>query len=46
MTENKRTVDAYMEGLRRSDHARILLKGKDAFDREIENPGACRLSPG
>jgi hypothetical protein len=39
MTENKRTVDAYMEGFRRSDHARILLKGEDAFDREIENPG-------
>ncbi len=55
MTENKRTVDAYMEGFRRSDHAGILscltddveweipgafhLKGKEAFDREIENPG-------
>lgn len=55
MTENKRTVDAYMDGFRSSDHARILscltddveweipgafhLKGKDAFDREIENPG-------
>ncbi|MEX2218431.1 MAG: nuclear transport factor 2 family protein [Phycisphaerales bacterium] len=54
MTENKRTVERYMEGFRRGDHAMVLgcladdveweipgwasLKGKEAFDREIENP--------
>jgi uncharacterized protein len=53
MSENKRTVDQYMEGFRRSDHSQILscltddveweipgafhLRGKEAFDREIEN---------
>ena len=53
MTENRRTVHEYMEGFRRSDHARILscltedveweipgmfhVRGKDAFDREIQN---------
>jgi ketosteroid isomerase-like protein len=53
MTENRRTVHEYMEGFRRSDHARILsclkedveweipgmfhIRGKEAFDREIEN---------
>ena len=51
---NKRTVEKYLEGFRRSDHQAILscltddvewvlpglfhLKGKEAFDREIENP--------
>lgn len=54
MSENKKTVDRYMEGFRRSDHAMILscltddvvwdmpgafhLVGKEAFDREVENP--------
>jgi ketosteroid isomerase-like protein len=54
MTENKRTVEKYMEGFRRSDHEEILscltddvewempgafhLTGKEAFDKEIENP--------
>jgi ketosteroid isomerase-like protein len=54
MTRNKRTIEKYMDGFRRSDHAQILscltddvewlipgsfhLVGKDAFDREIENP--------
>jgi uncharacterized protein len=53
MTDNKRTVNRYMEGFRRSDHAQILscltedvewelpglfhLRGKQAFDKEIEN---------
>lgn len=51
---NKRTVETYMDGFRRSDHQLILscltddvewiipgafhLKGKEAFDGEIENP--------
>lgn len=51
---NKRTVDNYMDGFRRSDHQLILscltddvewiipgafhVKGKEAFDKEIENP--------
>ena len=54
MTENKRTVERYMDGFRKSDHAQILscltedvewempgmfhLVGRDAFDKEIENP--------
>jgi uncharacterized protein len=54
MTENKRTVERYMDGFRTSDHAQVLacltddvewempgafhLHGKDAFDKEIENP--------
>ena len=54
MTRNKKTVEAYMEGFRRSDHAMILscltddiewempgafhLAGKEAFDKEVENP--------
>lgn len=54
MTQNKKTVEIYMEGFRRSDHAMILscltddiewempggfrLVGKEAFDKEIENP--------
>lgn len=53
MSENKHTVDKYMDGFRRSDHAQILaclsddveweipgvfqLRGKEAFDKEIEN---------
>jgi ketosteroid isomerase-like protein len=54
MSSNRRTVEKYIEGFRRSDHQAILscltddiewmlpgminLKGKAAFDREIENP--------
>ena len=54
MSENKRTVERYVDGFRKGDHAGILscltddvewrmpgwfrLEGKDAFDREIENP--------
>ena len=54
MTDNKRAVETYMEGFRRSDHAMVLscltddvvwdmpgffhLTGKNAFDKEIENP--------
>ena len=54
MSEIKETVERYMEGFRRSDHAMILscltddvvwdmpgafhLVGKEAFDREVENP--------
>ena len=54
MTENKRAVEKYMDGFRRSDHELILscltddiewempgafhLIGKEAFDKEIENP--------
>lgn len=53
MTENKRTVEAYMSAFRRTDHAGVLAcltddvewllpggfhaRGKEAFDREIEN---------
>ena len=53
MSENKRTVDAYMDAFRNGDHAQVLscltddiqwevpgaflLKGKEAFDKEIEN---------
>jgi ketosteroid isomerase-like protein len=54
MTENQRTVNKYMDGFRKSDHAQILscltedveweipgafhVRGKEAFDKEIENP--------
>lgn len=54
MTENKKTVEKYIEAFNKSDHKQILscltddvewilpevfhLKGKDAFDKEIENP--------
>ena len=54
MSENKKTVQRYMDAYGRSDHAAVLacltddvewivpgafhLKGKDAFDAEIENP--------
>jgi limonene-1,2-epoxide hydrolase len=53
LTENKKAVEIYMEGFRKSDHEMILscltddvewympgfidIKGKDAFDKEIEN---------
>ena len=53
MTENKKTMQRYMEGFTESDHAKILscltedvswympgfidIKGKEAFDKEIEN---------
>jgi ketosteroid isomerase-like protein len=53
MSENKKTVERYMDGFRKSDHAQILscltedvewilpgafhLRGKEAFDAEIEN---------
>ena len=53
MTENKQTVERYMEGFRKGDHAEILscltedvewilpgafhLRGREAFDKEIEN---------
>ena len=53
MTENKKTVQKYMDGFNASDHEKILscltedilwdmpgffhLKGKHAFDKEIEN---------
>jgi uncharacterized protein len=53
MSRNKQTVEQYMEGFRRSDHAAVLaclhddvewlipgmfqVKGKEAFDKEIEN---------
>jgi ketosteroid isomerase-like protein len=54
MSRNKKTIEKYMDGFRKSDHEEILscldddvewvipgmfhIKGKDAFDREIENP--------
>ena len=41
MTENKRTVEAYMEGFRQSDHATVLSCLTD--DVEWEIPGAFRL---
>jgi uncharacterized protein len=53
VTESKKTVEWYLEGFRRSDHAIVLscltddvewvipgmfhLRGKQAFDKEIEN---------
>ncbi|MGH7268183.1 MAG: nuclear transport factor 2 family protein [Candidatus Rokuibacteriota bacterium] len=53
MSPNKATVQAYVDGFRKGDHAQILscvaddvewlmpgffhLRGKAAFDREIEN---------
>jgi len=55
MTANKQTVETYLEGFRKGDHALILscvtddiewilpgafhLHGKEAVDKEIENPG-------
>jgi uncharacterized protein len=41
MTENARTVDAYMDGFRRSDHAQILACLTD--DVEWEIPGAFHI---
>jgi uncharacterized protein len=41
MTENKRTVDRYMDGFRNSDHALILSCLTD--DVEWEMPGAFHL---
>src|SRR5262245_33878239 len=54
MSENKRIVEKYIDGFRKSDHEQILscltdavvwempgafhLSGKEAFDKEIENP--------
>jgi ketosteroid isomerase-like protein len=54
MSANKRTVERYIDGFNKSDHAQILgcltddiewtvfgafhLVGKEAYDREIENP--------
>jgi ketosteroid isomerase-like protein len=53
MTQNKQTVQKYMEAFTRTNHADVLscltddvewvipgafhIKGKDAFDKEIEN---------
>lgn len=42
MTENKKTVEAYMEGFRRSDHAMVLSTLTD--DVEWEMPGFFQLS--
>ena len=41
MSENKRTVEEYMEGFRRTDHARILACLTD--DVEWDIPGALHL---
>jgi ketosteroid isomerase-like protein len=54
MSRNKQTVEMYIDGFNKSDHAQILscltddigwtvfglfrLRGKEAYDREIENP--------
>ena len=54
MSRNKQTVETYIDGFNKSDHAQILscltddidwtvfgffrLHGKEAYDREIENP--------
>ena len=54
MSRNKATVETYIDGFNKSDHAQILscltddidwtvlgffrLQGKEAYDREIENP--------
>lgn len=59
MSPNKATVERYMEGFNRGDHAQILscltddvvwdlpgafhLVGKEAFDKEIENPAFTGL---
>jgi ketosteroid isomerase-like protein len=56
MTNQKQTVEKYMDGFRSTDHAKILScltddviwempgffyhEGKNAFDKEIENPNA------
>jgi uncharacterized protein len=42
MTENKRTVDKYMNGFRRSDHAEILSCLTDDIEWEI--PGAFHVT--
>src|SRR4026209_1694781 len=42
MTENKRTVDRYMDGFRKSDHAQVLSCLTD--DVEWEMPGAFHLN--
>ena len=42
MTENKKTVDRYMDGFRKSDHALILSCLTD--DVEWEMPGALHLT--
>lgn len=42
MTENKKTVEAYMEGFRRSDHAMVLSCLTE--DVEWEMPGFFQLS--
>jgi ketosteroid isomerase-like protein len=42
MSENKRTVDRYMDGFRRSDHAQILACLTD--DVEWEIPGAFHVT--
>src|ERR671911_79115 len=41
MTQNKRTVDRYMDGFRRSDHAQVLSCLTD--DVEWEIPGAFHV---
>ena len=41
MTENKRTVERYMDGFRTSDHAQVLACLTD--DVEWEMPGAFHL---
>lgn len=59
MSANKATVERYLEGFNRGDHAQILscltddvvwdlpgafhLVGKEAFDKEIENPAFTGL---
>ena len=56
MTDQKQTVEKYMDGFRTTDHTKILScltdsviwempgyfyhQGKEAFDKEIENPNA------
>jgi ketosteroid isomerase-like protein len=42
MTENKKTVERYMDGFRTSDHKQILSCLTD--DVEWEMPGTCRLA--
>ncbi len=37
VSPNKLTVEEYLEGFRQSDPGMFLVRGKDAFDREIEN---------
>lgn len=60
MSQNKQTVEKFLDGFNHSDHQQILscltddaewevpgmfhLRGKDAFDREIEHAGSPTIN--